>query len=1715
MHEINTHQFSRSLVDTYRRYLFTSNMVADSEPELREAFWNALSEKDVFSLRPIVTSIPVYKSGPIGADLIDAKQFPRLTNGLHRLNRREFDLSRSLYEHQARAIEKAQQGRNMIVATGTGSGKTECFMLPILDDILRRNEEGIRAIIVYPMNALANDQLERMRKLLTDLPEITFGRYTGDTPWDRSKLSAEANSKLARNERYSRAEIRAEPPHILLTNFAMLEYILLRPGDADLFRHQSLKFIVLDEAHTYTGAQGIDVSLLMRRLRQRYRSASNLQFILTSATLTEGDSLEARKAIVDFGQSLTGAHFDSDDVIFGSTTHSFTDEFCDVKPDQIFNVVSDEASLIKWISALDDPLELRRLIQASNLPNSDQAIAENSCHDMLHRLFADWLSVKTIHDAVCDRPHSLGALSQLIWGEDSYRAQVALEWLLILSSHARERQDASPLLPARFHFFFRGLSGASICLAPTCESRRSHPKTFWSRLYLENRTRCEEGCESLLLPLSTCFQCGMPAVSIYVTEENSWQALLPSDQLEQASRRLALTWDNAVSEIGEDEDGESSEESQVQLCLACGFFSEEKKGEACCRTPKLILLKNLTPSGGELKICSRCGTTARPYPNVLRDFRSGEDATTAVLAEEIVRNLPEDHIHAEKLPARGRRLLAFSDSRQRAAFFAPYLKRTTAETEYMKPLSDALRTEELNNGGLPVGLSEVANQFVNQATQRPLVLIRTYDRDRDVLSYEIKPTRQLLPGDRKNLRRQAYLSLLQNFCASTRQRSNLPGVAIAASQIFLTEGNLEDFPTLLPDVFDRGEKRAIDFIQQLLQLFLMRRAIHIDEPEILIQDIGEGPKFVTFHYQLQDRVEGRARYRWNPYVATRRNKRTVPTSFVANVCAKFFDLDPIQDEPQLDNAIRNIWDALRSTVLLETSFGGEYVIDSERIVLSTKAPWFICDACGRTSIFNVADSCVVPGCCGKLKLYEDDELELRFSNHHYRHRLLSVEPLALEVAEHTAQLTNVHGQKYQEKFVKGEINVLSSSTTFEMGVDVGALKAVFLRNVPPAASNYTQRAGRAGRRCDGAAYAVTYSRAIPHDQFYYHNPRDIVRGRVPVPVINLSNRRLTQRHVNSFLLGTYLIDLKNPKFSETVADFFLTPTATESAAAKFAAYVESNRTNLKEGILKILPSDSELSPEDVLEQSWRQMEMVRLETVIGPLGEFQRQLEELSIQQANATTSELRRIIGAKESLERLVNQLKSEFLIDFLSSAHWLPSYAFPQDTIRLVVRQKDWSSKMRLERDREVGISEYAPGAEVIADGRLFTSRGVLRPTQGFDVRKYSYCRQCRRLVTKLETETMERVCECGLPAQPQIYIKPQGFQTVYSDEVPEPNLYRRRPPANTELFLVAGARPEDFKQHDSGLGIHFGYRKDGKLFRANPGYMFRQFRICKSCGIHFGENVKTIPRPHQSPWGTSCSGVVFKTHLAHEFETDTLQLRFSSERIRSPDVTDGDFWFSFQTAFVIAAAEVLSIPRSDLDSTYQSQSSSSLSGELIIYDRVPGGAGYVRRIIEHLPQILMRTLDRTHTCDNPLCDPEGSCYTCLRSYGNQFYWDRLKRRKVSEWLSKFLRVEDSLVNSLKCEERTRMAEEFKSFSDERCHKLIDFCLNKSLPLPEVGYELTDENGLVQAKAELAWSDRKVAVLLTEQWDGAQLFEAAGWTAVRETEAPSTFISMLRKED
>ena len=307
---------------TYRRYLRSLLPVRD--PDLARALRDAIDGSPLLTKGPVLEATPPYETGASLRDLISEGVLP---GGFARLGGPALPLDRPLYAHQEQAIRKAEAGRNLVVATGTGSGKTESFLLPVLSALVKEREAGtlgpgVRALLLYPMNALANDQVRRLRQVLANAPDITFGRYTGETP-ERPAEGASLFDALhpgetrLPNELLSRAEMRETPPHLLLTNYAMLEYLLLRPADMDLFEGPhggNWRFVVLDEAHVYDGAKAEEVGMLLRRLKHKtfhqerpavpLECPSSLQVIATSATV--GDSPEA---VMDFASKLFDAPF--------------------------------------------------------------------------------------------------------------------------------------------------------------------------------------------------------------------------------------------------------------------------------------------------------------------------------------------------------------------------------------------------------------------------------------------------------------------------------------------------------------------------------------------------------------------------------------------------------------------------------------------------------------------------------------------------------------------------------------------------------------------------------------------------------------------------------------------------------------------------------------------------------------------------------------------------------------------------------------------------------------------------------------------------------------------------------------------------------------------------------------------------------------------------------------------------------------------------------------------------------------------------------------------------------------------------------------------------------------------------------------------------------------------------------------------------------------
>ena len=320
---------SKNITEFYRRYLLTT--FATNNAEYNRQLKEALEKDKAIADGPYISMGDPFEKGK---SLVELAEEGLLSKEIVKI--KDFHPNRTLYRHQEEAIRKIESGKNAIVTTGTGSGKTESFLIPVINQLLREKENktldsGVRTLIIYPMNALVNDQVRRIRELLASTEggsDITFGRFTGETKEKYSEAKAQYEEvedveqyPLMSNELICREQMRATPPNILITNYAMLEYLLLRPGDNIIFSKENAmkwQFIVFDEAHSYTGAKGIEVSALIRRVKAML-GRDDIRFILTSATLGDKNSNDK---IVEFGKNLCSTSFDDLSIVRSYTTEA-------------------------------------------------------------------------------------------------------------------------------------------------------------------------------------------------------------------------------------------------------------------------------------------------------------------------------------------------------------------------------------------------------------------------------------------------------------------------------------------------------------------------------------------------------------------------------------------------------------------------------------------------------------------------------------------------------------------------------------------------------------------------------------------------------------------------------------------------------------------------------------------------------------------------------------------------------------------------------------------------------------------------------------------------------------------------------------------------------------------------------------------------------------------------------------------------------------------------------------------------------------------------------------------------------------------------------------------------------------------------------------------------------------------------------------------------
>ena len=1564
---MNPVELSRQIVERYRRYLRTTFYFKDRD--LRVSFDDAL-ESGHLNKGPYLEATPVFRRVQTPRAL-----FPRLLGFqpdegfLEAVQGR-----RPFFKHQEEAIRRVFQGHNVVVATGTGSGKTEAFLYPILIHLYQefragRLCPGVRALILYPMNALANDQRERLGEIGKRLEKgssplrFTFGQYIGETPEDENDSWRHARDHIANRlpgELVLRSEMRTVPPHILLTNYSMLEYLLLRPDDSPLFdngRAQWWTFLVLDEAHQYRGSRGIEMAMLLRRLKQRLREGGRskpFRCIATSATLAEGDKDKA--AIAEFASHLFGEEFLEEDMILGDPEPIPEPSLQSLSPEDYRLLVgilagkSEETS--NHLAELADKLTVSLPGNGGPLKKTIDMLLQrdNRATRLRHLITANPTEVKDIADQVFD-------------DLPVEKRAFALSELVELLLQARDSISDAPLLSARYHLFLRSLEGAFVSYWP-------ERKVFLDRKGSDGQYTAFE--------VALCRECGQH----YFVGPKDFKGgnLAKMEAIRDPSHlNFGATFfrpiEGSQDENEEDENSEAADRQVFQLCIRCGEIGKDKPK---CGHDDLIRVIRERSQGDEDKAdqmveCGVCGYRAAGRDPV-REVVHGTDAPHAVIATTLYQNLPEP-----------KKVLAFADGRQEAAFFAWYL-----EDSYRAILGRNLVLKAI----------QTAHPHTQEGLSLSTLAAHLFHQFPNAF-------REKASDDDSKIRANIWRGLYREYLTD-EQRISLEGVGLVRWSVKWPDW------LMVPDAlreppWSLTEQEAWDLMSVLLDSMRIDRAVELrTEKGVSLSwiDLELQASQMRFRIGRPARPKG-VKYwpvrswdgvdQWNHVRLTKR------TALLAKLLQK-----SLSDEETLEQAVealRAIWETFQrceeqvprdERLLVPIDDARRLNPDWWRLRLITDDDTiFQCNTCGRLQTVSIRDVCPRQSCSGTLEKKRLKDLE----PNHYRLLYEEKLPGSMRVEEHTAQLEHEKAREFQKDFKEGRIHVLSCSTTFELGVDLGDLDTIFLRNVPPEAFNYAQRVGRAGRR-ERPGFAITYCRRGPHDLYHFAEPERMLSGKVRPPVLSLKNEKIITRHIAATALSQFLrtfpARFKHKEDRASHVDRLFIDMANPSAVADFKAFLYEHQTKLEESLRAIVPPDPDMAAQVGLDSgAW-------IDRIAGDNSRF----SDAEVETANdyRTVRDLRKTAFDKGD-DKIVGwagarakTIAVEDVLSFLSRKAVIPKYGFPVDVVELDT-QRTQHSEVSLQRDLTIAVSEFAPTSKLVANKKVWTSYGLKRVAEKeWERWWYALCATHNRFERKpyqkeKQAPPFQKCCERMITCRQ--YIEPK-FGFVTSTDMPEEPKTRPAKAFTTRPYF-AGFRDREAEKIDFG---------DVSLTPVSPGQMVvlcegrggNGFYVCEQCGAGFRGRKKT----HKTPYGQDCHGKFDQVSLGHEFVTDVLQLQFHPQY--EGDIEPGWFAYSLAYALIEGAAEILEVPSIDLSATVAYGSGEHLP-PIILYDNVPGGAGLVARLQEEdvLRECLEIAGNRVSRCTG--CGESSSCYSCLRNYRNQFSHQHLQRGPVAHYLEVLL--------------------------------------------------------------------------------------------------------------
>ncbi|MGD9584679.1 MAG: DEAD/DEAH box helicase [Lysobacterales bacterium] len=1601
----------------------------------------------------------------------------------------QFSADSTPYCHQLVAWQAllGDEPRSVAITSGTGSGKTECFMVPILEDLVRERKqsgklEGVRALFLYPLNALINSQRERLDAWTRPfVGDIRFCLYNGNT---RERVADVRKEQAEQpNEVLSRELLRREPAPILMTNATMLEYMMIRQVDSPIIEQSrkcgSLRWIVLDEAHTYVGSQAAELSLLLRRVVQAFgKRPDEIRFVATSATIADG---EAREKLTKYLAGLACVPETQVVVIggrrsvpalpaIGATGRESLQRILEIDPGQV-------ASSTRY-----------------------QALAAHQ----LARAIRDFIVGR---DTPAQLDEIVGHVAAgLTESTEKQRKFEVLAWIDVMTATANAL-DGEYFLKVRGHLFQRVLNGLWACVDPQCQAKPEALNAWaFGNVYAAQRGSCE--CGAPVCELAFCNDCKAP----HLLAEDAGGVL--RQVTPDATDEFAIVEESfSESDEGSEESETAADRSRNVLRLApSAAGSDRYVVQLVGRDDHRIGLTKgervfpIAICAQEDAVCWECQSPPRNGMDFLRGAHLGAPFYLTGIVPTVLEFCPDPSKgdaggrSPEELPGRGRRVITFTDSRQGTARMAVRMQQEAERSRLRGLVFETIRNaqsasdagfeqagkspEELEEGarilrGLGMaGPAAVAEHQAAAIRAGGGALPRTEVAWRDVAAglaassdlrsiteYNRHANPMLFSGHAGELVMAELLLAREFYRRPKNQNSSETLGLIRVGYRGLGEIDLTppEWNGRLADAAGGGQ-RPLD-IEDWRDFLKVALDFHVRENSFIaflpVMREWMGSRFMPKKLMAPnaDIVESSTVKKW-PHVRPGQPSRLIKILEAAT------GLDRTQrDQADLIDAwLRGAWFALVNARILVSS-EGSYALSNEALTFSLPTRAWLCAVTRRlidTTLrgvspylprhFNVDDfRCEAVELAKTVKFAPSGESEGVSA---VVRQLVAADQVVASLrsqglwtdlcdrtteggyyyrtAEHSAQQDATRLQTYERMFKEGRINALNCSTTMEMGVDIGGVSAVVMNNVPPHPANYLQRAGRAGRRGESRAIAYTLCKANPREMRVFRNSTWPFVTKIAAPIVTLSSDRIVARHVHSMLLAQFLVglDTEGDRTKLNLNWFF--GGESERIDEKFAAFL-TEPPALIPGKIRELTRGTALSDRSA---------SAICEAAVGHIQRigdaWRSERSKLVALVAQAAEGPYRR------ALERELKRLEDEYLLRDLCARSFLPGYGFPTDVVTINTANKvdyqaqrahresgsrednRFSSREMPSRSLDIAIREYAPGSQLVIDGRVFRSAGLslqwhaggsINEAQRFDISWR--CRNCGStgLVEHAYANESEISCTtCGAKdrmLERDKVLRPAGFLTDFFADMTNDVSSQKFVPVQEPRVSVRG---EAVALPDARCGyLVFGH--EGHVFHHSRGEHEAGFAVCMACGradsMLGPDNPPASLRAGTTHWPlrggrglaeATCSAeaVMRNVHLGYQFLTDVLEVYLKSPR-------SGEWMGTGEKSKVVAATlglalresltASLGIASTEIDFAIR-QDKDHQTGRartvIQLFDRVSGGAGFVLAGVTDIADILR---DARSRLECPVgCDTV--CTSCLAGNDNQVERRTLDRHLAMAW-------------------------------------------------------------------------------------------------------------------